>query len=57
MENIDNLVETYMEWFYNENANSYDELRFLIETILISNERERILEVLIQTKQFIDENR
>ena len=57
MENMDELIDTYIEWFYNENANSDDELRFLIETILISNERERLLEVLTQTKQFIDENR
>lgn len=46
MDNIDNLVETYMEWFYNENTNTDDELRFLVECILQSNERQRMIDVM-----------
>ena len=46
MDNIDNLVETYMEWFYNENTNTDDELRFLVECILQSNERQRMISVM-----------
>lgn len=55
MDNIDNLVETYMEWFYNENTNTDDELRFLVECILQSNERQRMIDVMTDlSKQLND---
>jgi hypothetical protein len=45
MENtIEELVENYINWFYHENANSDDELWFLIDTILNSDKRQMMID-------------
>ena len=32
-------IETYINWFYNDNSNPYEELRFLIDTIMDSDKK------------------
>ena len=38
------LMKNYIHWFYDENTNPYEELYFLIDTILSSNKRQKMLE-------------
>ena len=45
----EDLIENYIDWFYNDNSNPYEELRFLIDTIMDSDKKYVIEEVIIST--------
>ena len=44
--NLNELVENYISWFYHENANPDEELWFLIDTILSSDKKQKMLDVM-----------
>lgn len=47
MKTEEDLINNYIDWFYNDNSNPYDELRFLIDTILSSDKKHIMKEVII----------
>jgi hypothetical protein len=51
MKTQEDLIDNYIDWFYTDNTDLYDELRFLIDTLLESDKKDIIKEVLISTYQ------